>query len=171
MIDNKRISELYDAHAKELLIYIYSFVRSQESAEDILHDTFIRLLIHAKNETITDINLRAMLYTIARNICIDHLRKKKHKGETPLDENIAAASHELIINDLNAAELQDKINAFLQSCEPISRSVFIMKKELMLTYEEIAIRLGISERTVKRKMKKITGMLISELKKSDFLDS
>ena len=169
MIDNKKISELYDTLAKELLIYIYSFVQSQESSEDILHDTFIRLLTHAKDDTITDKNLRAMLYTIARNICIDYLRKKKRGREIQLDENIEASDHELIDN-LKAVELQEKINTFLERCDLLCRSIFIMKKELALTYEAIAIRLGISERTAKRKMKKITEKLITELKKCDFFD-
>jgi RNA polymerase sigma factor (sigma-70 family) len=170
MIDNKKISDLYDSLAKELIIYIYSFVRSRENAEDILHDAFIRLLIQVQNEKVTDINLRAMLYTISRNICIDHLRKNKRNEITLLDENLTASGREMI-EDLSAAELQEKINSFLETSDPVSRSVFIMKKELMLTYEEIAKRLKISERTAKRKMKKVTENLISHLRKSDFLQS
>jgi RNA polymerase sigma factor (sigma-70 family) len=170
MIDNIKISELYDALAKELIIYIYSFVRSRETAEDILHDAFIRLLNHAKNDKVADINLRAMLYTISRNICIDHLRKSKRSEETLLDENLTASGRELI-DELSASELQEKINSFLEACDPVSRSVFIMKKELLLTYEEIAARLKISERTAKRKMKKVTEGLVSSLKESNFFHS
>lgn len=169
MVSNKKISELYDTLAKELLIYIYSFVQSQESSEDILHDTFIRLLTHAKDDTIADTNLRAMLYTIARNLCIDHLRKVKRNGEIQLDENIEASGHE-IGESLKSAELQEKINKFLNTCEPISRSIFIMKKEQGLTHKAIADRLNISERTAKRKMQKTTEKLITELKKFNFFD-
>jgi RNA polymerase sigma factor (sigma-70 family) len=168
MLDNKKISELYDAHAKELMIYIYSFVRSQETSEDILHDTFIRLLKHAKTDSIIDNNLRAMLYKIARNICIDHLRKKNRSKEIELDENIEAFGNELI-EVINIKNLHDKIDSVLESCDPVSRSVFIMKKELMFTFESIAARLKISERTAKRKMRQITEKLVTELKKCDFL--
>jgi RNA polymerase sigma factor (sigma-70 family) len=168
MLDNKKISELYDAHAKELMIYIYSFVRSQETSEDILHDTFIRLLKHAKTDSIIENNLRAMLYKIARNICIDHLRKKNRSKEMELDENLEVSGNELL-DDIYIKNLHDKIDAVLESCDPVSRSVFIMKKELMLTYESIAVRLAISERTAKRKMQQITEKLITELKKCDFL--
>jgi RNA polymerase sigma factor (sigma-70 family) len=169
MLDNNKISELYDAFARELLIYIYSFVRSQESSEDILHDTFIRLLKHAKDDSIADKNLRAMLYKIARNICIDHLRKTNRGQEIQLDENIEASDNEPI-DVINAKHLQEKIDAILGSCDAVSRSVFIMKKELMLTYESIAERLGISERTAKRKVQQTTEKLITELKKCNFIN-
>jgi RNA polymerase sigma factor (sigma-70 family) len=169
MLDNKKISELYDALAKELLIYIYSFVRSQETSEDILHDAFIRLLIHAKDDSIVENNLRAMLYKIARNLCIDHLRKKNRGIEVELNESIESSENEPI-DDLNAKYLHEKIDSILKSCDPVSRSVFIMKKELMLTYESIALRLGISERTAKRKMRQITEKLVTGLKKCDFLN-
>ncbi|MFH0974309.1 MAG: RNA polymerase sigma factor [Spirochaetota bacterium] len=169
MLDNKKISELYDKFSRELMIYIYSFIRSQESSEDILHDTFIRLLSHAKDDSIVDSNLRAMLYTIARNLCIDYIRKKSRNSETQLDENIEVSGNK-VIDDLNAKYLQEKINDFIQNADPVSRSIFIMKKELSLTYESIAERLGISERTVKRKMRQISENLLEELKRCNFLN-
>ncbi len=168
MLDNKKISELYDTHAKELMIYIYSFVRSQETAEDILHDAFIRLLKHAKRDAITENNLRAMLYKIARNICIDHIRKKNRSRETELDDNIEVSDNG-IIDLINTRDLNNKINEVLEDCDPVSRSVFTMKRELMFTYGSIAASLKISERTAKRKMRQITEKLVKELKKCDFL--
>lgn len=167
MIDNNKISELYDKHSRELLIYIYSFVKSQESSEDILHDAFIRLIKHAKDDSITDKNLKSMLYTTAKNLCIDHLRKTKRETETELDENIKSVKNEAI-ESLAASELQKKIDDYIKNFDPLSRSIFIMKKELNLTFEDIAGNLNISERTAKRKIKKITEQLIEELKKCDF---
>lgn len=167
MIDNNKISELYDKHSRELLIYIYSFVKSQESSEDILHDAFIRLIKHAKDDSITDKNLKSMLYTTAKNLCIDHLRKTKRETETELDENIKSVKNEAI-DSLAASELQKKIDDYIKNFDPLSRSIFIMKKELNLTFEDIAGNLNISERTAKRKIKKITEQLIEELKKCDF---
>lgn len=167
MIDNNKISELYDDHSRELLIYIYSFVKSQESSEDILHDAFIRLIKHAKDDSITDKNLKSMLYTTAKNLCIDHLRKLKRESETELDGNIKSGKDETI-DSLAASELQKKIDDYIKNFDPLSRSIFIMKKELNLTFEYIASNLNISERTAKRKIKKITEQLIEELKKCDF---
>jgi len=167
MIDNKKISELYDSLARELLIFIFSFVKSQEISEDILHETFIRLLTHAKNDSINDKNLRALLYTISRNLCIDYIRKKKREHVMPLDENIKAPDREAA-DAFEAVELKTKIEDTLGKCDPVSRSIFIMKRELELTYDEIAIRMNISKRTAIRKMQKISAVLAEELKKYDF---
>jgi RNA polymerase sigma factor (sigma-70 family) len=169
MINNKEISEVYDDSAKELYIYIFSFLKSKEKSEDILHDAFIKLLSHADSKKIININLRAMLYTIARNLCIDYLRKEKRARETMLDENLKDTK-DRIEDDLEKNELQEKIYSILDSIDSVSRSIFVMKKELDLTYIEIASRLEISERTVKRKMQKITEKLIDELKKNNYLE-
>ncbi|MBN2402774.1 MAG: RNA polymerase sigma factor [Spirochaetes bacterium] len=168
MISNKEISELYDASAGEVYVYIFSFVKSKEISEDILHDAFIRLLRHAGSEKLVNRNLRALLYTTARNLCIDYLRKEKRSRETILDENVKN-NKEQPGEDMETRELQERIYSILDSIEPVARSIFVMKKELGLTYAEIASRLGISERTIKRKMQKITEKLVAELKKDNYL--
>lgn len=168
MIDNKKISMLYDSLAKELLIYIYSFVKSKETSEDILHDAFIRLLNHAYDYDQNDYNLRSILYTISRNLCIDHIRKIKRRSELALNDNLESGGSD-IIEQIEASELQQKIDSFIEKSDSVSASIFIMKKNLNLTYSEIAERLNISERTAKRKMQKISQGLIAELKKTNFL--
>jgi DNA-directed RNA polymerase specialized sigma24 family protein len=47
------------------MAFIYGMVESREAAEDLLHDTFVRLIEHAHSNSIGEQNLRALLFTIA----------------------------------------------------------------------------------------------------------
>ena len=80
MIDPDEITRLYDRHASELMAFIFAHVKSRETAEDLLHDTFINLMRFSHERTIDYSNLRALLYKIARNLSIDHLRRENRRN-------------------------------------------------------------------------------------------
>lgn len=63
------IEEQYD----KLLRYCYMKLRDKNLAEDITQETFIRFM-ESKNYRSTGKDM-AYLYTIARNLCVDHFRK------------------------------------------------------------------------------------------------
>ncbi len=58
--------------------YCYYKVHHVQLAEDITQETFLRCFEHAGGEV--DGRPLAYLYTVARNLCIDELRKKRLDG-------------------------------------------------------------------------------------------
>ena len=168
MIDDRTVSNLYDLHGRELLIYIYGFVRSRETAEDILHDAFIKLIRYSLNHPVDESNIRAFLYRISRNLCIDYSRKHQREHEASLHENIEYPGSDALQRDVEYNELRQKVDDLVAKKDPLSRSVYIMRNELSLTYEEIAKNLGISERTAIRKMKAMVEYLSESLEKYGF---
>jgi RNA polymerase sigma-70 factor, ECF subfamily len=169
MLDEKIISSLYDRHARELLVYINTYVRSQETAEDILQDSFVKLIAYTNEKDLDLSNPRALLYTIARNRSLDVLRRGRKMEQVPLIEEInygAAPPQDAV--DLD--ELHRAIDKALMSMDELTRSVFVMKKESDMTFAEIAQALGISERTAKRKMQKALEDLTKDLENAGFSD-
>lgn len=73
----------FDDIVKTYLTPVYSFVfrliQDKDMAEDITQDVFIK----AWKKIDTEKNVRAFLFTIARNTTFDYLRKRKHE---PLEE-------------------------------------------------------------------------------------
>ena len=65
-------------------------------------------------------------------------------------------------------ELKQRVDRLVDEKDNVSRSVYIMRTELSLSYEEIAENLGISERTAKRKMRAILEYLANSLENSGF---
>lgn len=168
MIDNKLIQEIYHKYGRELLIYICGFVIIRETAEDLLHDAFVRLIMFSLNHQVDESNLRAYMYRIARNICIDYIRKNRKKHEAELHEHIEYTRSQSIHEEVEYNELKQKVSELVDKKDPVSRSVYIMRTELNMPYDEIAENLGISERTAQRKMKGMLEYLTDSLEKYGF---
>lgn len=168
MIDERTLSDIYKKHGRELLAYICGFVRGTETAEDILHDAFVRLIRYSQNHPFDENNIRAFLYKIARNLCIDYSRKSRKHQESSLVENVEYAGSRTQQDDVEYNELKRRVDGLVDAKDPVSRSVYIMRTELSLPYEEIAENLGISERTAKRKMRNMLEYLAESLEKYGF---
>lgn len=69
---------LYDLHVKPIFRFIYFKVNSQEEAEDLTSETFLRAWDYiSKSGKGNEIkNIRAFFYQIAGNLVVDYYRKK-----------------------------------------------------------------------------------------------
>ncbi len=167
MIDNKTLSDIYDRHHHELFVYICGFTRMPEVAEDFLHDAFVRLIRYSQKYPLDPDNIRAFLYRTARNICIDHARRNRKLDISPLKDNIESAGS-VPEDDLELRELRSKVNSLVDDRDQVSRSVYLMRTELEMPFQDIAEALGISERTAKRKMSSMLEYLADSLEKAGF---
>jgi RNA polymerase sigma-70 factor (ECF subfamily) len=78
---------LVNRHLAGIVQYANYLLRDRSQAEDIAQETFIRVMRKAKNWEPGGAALKSWLYRVARNLCIDHIRKKR---PIPV-ENIEAA--------------------------------------------------------------------------------
>lgn len=79
------LTKLYKQHHKELVNYANSFVKDKEVAEDIVHDCYAKILTHKDKDKFVKMKpdeLKAYVYRMIRNSCVNYLRKKK-KGLDP----------------------------------------------------------------------------------------
>ena len=80
---------LYDRHYLEILRYCFRKVRNRQDAEWLANGTFIQAYLNWKKFDPTKGSFRALIFTIARNQCIDFIR---HRGRNqtifePYDED------------------------------------------------------------------------------------
>ena len=167
-MDQRTLTEIYDRHCRELLVYIRGFVKSPEQAEDLLHDVFVRLIQYSQDHDIDSSRVRALLYRISHNLCVDFLRQNSRSRTTSLDQVTAPDTSPSVESNIDRDELFRNIGELVSTRDHLSRSVFYMRTELEMTYAEIALNLGISERTAKRKMRAILHFLSGELEKTGF---
>jgi RNA polymerase sigma-70 factor (ECF subfamily) len=73
-------------HRRELHVHCYRMLGSFDEAEDALQEAFLRAW-RARDAQTKDMNLRAWLYKIATNVCLDAMRK--HKRQVPTLESKA----------------------------------------------------------------------------------
>ena len=73
----KEFSKIYDSHIDKIYRFVFFKVNSQEIAQDLTSETFLRTWEKFKQEKTNPIeNPQAFLYRTARNLVIDHYREK-----------------------------------------------------------------------------------------------
>ena len=77
--DQGAIGLLYDRYASPLFGIIYRIVRSQEIAEDVLQETFLKVWERNDQFDITRGTLFTWINTIARNLALDTVKSKAYK--------------------------------------------------------------------------------------------
>ena len=164
MLDEKKISELYTSLGRELLVYIFRLTGSMETAEDLLHDAFVNLMDYSGKREVDTESVRAFLYRTAHNLCVNHLKRSSLIEASSLNDWSRAGQD--TADEAEKAQLNKKITSLLEGMDPVHRSVFVMRKELGMSPHEIAGKLGISERSVQRKLAKALKLLCFGLKKS-----
>ena len=75
------VDVLYTRHKTGIFRYALSITKDVHLAQDILQDTFLRVLSGAMPSDPD--KLQAWLYRIARNLCYDHLRKARREQTLP----------------------------------------------------------------------------------------
>ena len=68
MLTEYRVGELYNELKEKLCIFVNTFVNDFDASEDIVQDAFIKLIEYSEKYNISDINLKAFLFKICRNI-------------------------------------------------------------------------------------------------------
>lgn len=125
-------------------------MRNRQQAEDLAHDTFVRVL-EAKSSEVEQ--PRAYLHQTARNIAVDAFRREDRREAMTLQ---AFDQHSPHAGDpehfMHAIQLADSIERALAELPLNCRRIFIWQKIEGLTQQEIADRLGLSKNMVEKYM-------------------
>lgn len=150
--DQQALSALYYQHIKQLKYYAQRTAQSPFLAEDIVHDTFVK--VWESRSLIDPLRpFKPYLYTIAKRSLLNMLKRAQH--ETAIMSEIRKYSSQ----NENTTELQvdyNESNALIT--EAISnlsgqvKEVFVRCRIQGLTYRQTAEELGITESTVNKHM-------------------
>src|SRR6185436_823025 len=80
---------LLSRHRKPVYDFILLFVGDKETAEDLLQEAFMRVIKGAEAYK-RQAKFTTWLYTIARNLCVDQTRRRKHRRHASLDAPMAS---------------------------------------------------------------------------------
>ena len=120
--DKNAFSEIYDSYLNKIYRFIYFKVSSKETAEDLTSETFIKILNYLSSDKKID-NLQALVYQSAKNLVIDHYRKKSPTVPLERLENFLPdnKNHHLINDDLRSlkkalSDLKDEQREIIVLC-------------------------------------------------------
>jgi RNA polymerase sigma factor (sigma-70 family) len=140
-------------HERALRRYLARFFQNVADVEDVVQETYARLLSLDKSASAAVHNWRAFLFTSARNVALDRLRRTRVVSldalaemgrmdvldQTPSVEERLNTRQELTL-------LMDAIASLPDRC----REALTLRKLYGLSQREIAQRLGITESTVEK---------------------
>ncbi|MCG2599293.1 sigma-70 family RNA polymerase sigma factor [Achromobacter insuavis] len=143
------IEVLYSDHHGWLQDWLRRRLGNAFDAADLAHDTFLRVLRNL--EPIRE--PRAYLTTIAHGLVVNHWRRQDL--ERAYRDTLATVADTLAPSPEEGALLLDalcELDALLNQLNPKARAAFLLSHLEGYTYLEIAARLDVSERMVKKYM-------------------
>lgn len=153
---------LYRRTLAPLRRYLTRLLGNAGDAQDIAHDAYAK--VHPKVEDHTAENPEAVLYTTARRLAINRLKRRSISpiATTPApDDSVSPAPG--VVQEVMARQelrlLEDAIAGLPAGC----RSVLLLRKIELLSHQEIADRLGIAVSTVEKQHARALRLLRAAL--------
>lgn len=145
---SQRIAEWARSWNAGLTRYLRRRLPGRIDPEDLAQEVYVRLLRVDQLEQIKE--PQAYLYRVASNVAAEWRMRAvyaKPHSDAELETLVAGATPESLLDDtLFAAQL----DSALQSMSPMVRAVIYLKLREDMSHEEIAGRLGITTRMVRR---------------------
>ena len=134
----------------------YKFVGKHDLAEDLAQDIFLKIF---KSLDTFDrrANFQTWLISVSRNLCIDHYRSVRKERET-IDRDVDANELSPTSHDpgpIAALEQRDRVHLLRRALVELPKTLrmaVLMRDIQEMSYQEIAVTLGLPEGTVKSRI-------------------
>ena len=139
---------LHDRYRQRLFAYVRQMLSgaSRQDAEDVLQDVFVRAYGSLRNDS-REMNVRAWLYRVAHNRCIDHLRRP-----VPPAAEVFEVSRKPLHDPIEEAQRRDDLRRLVEDVGRLpdqQRSALLMREMDGMSYADLAEALGVTVPAVK----------------------
>lgn len=179
--DTEAFTPLWERHHRAVFRFIYRSVHQADRAEELTQEVFLRVVRNAARYE-KSARFTTWLYTIARNLCIDESRRQRHRRATSLDQPLdAEGGGETRLDRVEdpharsggAERDRDRFRTALAraitTLPDEQREVFLLRHVENLRFHEIGEITGVSENTVKSRMRYALAALRAQLTDFDGL--
>ena len=183
--DSQAVTELYLRYQRRVLNFLYRMTGNRQVAEDLTHETFIRVVQHLPTYRPTG-SVAGWIYRIAKNLALNRFRHEKVAGEIPLDQPLSLSEEEMerSLGDILAdtrpnpgeeasrTDLESVVQKALSKISPPYREAVILCDIQGFSYKEAAEMLSCPIDTVasrlargRSKLAELLGYLKKEFSK------
>jgi RNA polymerase sigma-70 factor (ECF subfamily) len=159
--DRAAFRHLYDRHRPAVHGYLRRLLHDPARVEDVLQETFVR--VYTRLGTYDPKRpFRPWLLRVARNAALDVLRVEGKARRVEAHQSPPAAG-----DDPSAAasrtEGVERLRAALGSLPPAERALLVERHGACLKLTELADSYGVTERTVRNRLRRAAGLLARAL--------
>lgn len=150
--DQKALRFFFDKYYDELCHFVNAYIHFPEIAEEIVQDIFIHLWEN-RDDLKLNYSIKSFLYQATKNRSLNFIRNEQNRRVIQ-DKILHETSFETSINEsyLDSDQLRQIIDAAIQKLPPRCKEIYNLCKNKHLTYKEVAVKLGIAEKTVENQM-------------------
>jgi RNA polymerase sigma-70 factor (ECF subfamily) len=157
--DTRAFETLLTRHEKGVYGFALRMLGDSMLAEEVAQESFLRVIQSASRYT-AKASFRNYLYRIARNLCIDLLRKRPREPRTPDLDAGSPGTPEGIPNgnpgpehNVGAAQLRSAIRRALATLPEDQREAFLLKEVKGMKLQDVAAITGANLNTVKSRLR------------------
>ncbi len=152
------LQQIISAYYPDIYRFCCWKIHDSVEAQDITQDTFVHFLDAV--QTYSDIEKpKALLYTIAGNLCLNWFKKKRSVSLDEL-ENEVPAKDDFAVDSLRRIDLSDAVSALPDS----QQEVLLLRYGQELQVNEIAEILGLSRFQVMYRIRNALNQLKKQMK-------
>ena len=134
---------------------VYALCRSRlvsvADSEEATQETFVRAI--ARSDDLKSIDaLGAWLRQIAKNVCVDTIRRQQVRRAESFEDDIGSRDQGL--RDADDKEDQDRLLHLVHSLPEVQREVILLHYYESMTYDEMAEWLGVARSTINDRLRK-----------------
>lgn len=160
--DLTTFNSLFQSNYKLLYNYILKLSNDSDVAKDIVQEAYIKLW--EKRHTINpQLSIENYLFKICHNEFLLYLRKRK-KEISLLDSLKYEIAYEIYETHHNEDSKRKLFRSILEKLPDRTKEAFILNKYENLKYKEVAIKMGVSVKTVEKHISKALKFLKSNVK-------
>ena len=154
------INVLLNRHRKRILDYIYMMVKNRDVADDIFHETLIKVVRFVQEGRYTENGkFLSWVLRIAHNQVIDYFRRKKQRnnvseGDAGYDIlNNQKFSDHTVEEKLITNQIETDVRKLIDFLPPEQKEVVLMRYYMGLSFKEIAEQTDVSINTALGRMR------------------
>lgn len=161
--------QLYRDYFTRTLYFARQYLTDEEEAREIAQETFVTLW-EKRREIKTGLSIQAFILTIAKNKCLNLLRKKisEQKYSDSLSAREAMANYSALTDDtfdsVQMQELEDLISQATVELPEKTGLIYRMSRDQQMSYEEIARATRLSVKSIEYHMTKALAHFRHKLK-------
>ncbi|MCB9661734.1 MAG: RNA polymerase sigma factor [Sandaracinaceae bacterium] len=163
--DAQAFEEIVHRYRGPLYNFLLRSVRDPQVAADLLQEVFLRVIQRA-DKFHGAAKFSTWVYTIARNLTIDHARRMQHRRHRSLDAPVeidgdgrSTLGERVSGTDLggeravDSLAIQRRVASAVEALPSEQREVFLMRQLQGLPFQDIADVVGVPVNTVKSRMR------------------
>jgi RNA polymerase sigma-70 factor (ECF subfamily) len=148
--DKKAMNLLYENYADSLYGVIQKVISDEDTAQDVLQETFIKIWRYARKYDASKAKLFTWLYRIAYNTAIDKIRSQKNKSGNEVQIETSAV-YKITSNELNqdVLDIKKHLGSLDEKYQIVINALFFEGMTQQEASDELDIPLG----TIKSRLK------------------